>query len=434
MDQWLRRKLTSAGALLLAGFIFAGVFGVDTRQTLAFQIFSLLAALLLLAFISSLIFRGRFSIVRELPDYCTVAQPMKYRVTLSNHTSRAQENLSIAEGLSYTLPSFSEFTQQAAKETNVFDRYVGLPRWLKLVKFKIGASIPVKAIPSVPAQGQSTFYIDMLPERRGYIHFSHATLRHPEPLGLANAYQNINQADRILVLPKRYQIPPISLPGPRRYQPGGLHQTGSVGDSQEFASLRDYRAGDPIKHIYWPRFAKYAAPVVKEYQEEFFVRMGLVLDTFIEDRNEALFEEAVAIAASFISARQNNDVLLDLIFIGNEAHCLGAGRHPGNVHHMLEILACVQACHNQPFTRLSSLIISKVSLFSTLICILLAWDQSRQDLIARLCSLGIPVLIIVLEEATEIRHAPGPMQDHASRFHVLYRTEIQAGLRKITWS
>ena len=48
----------------------------------------------------------------------------------------------------------------------------------------------------------------------------------------------------MLILPKLYHLPPIQLPGSRRYQSGGVTLASSVGDSEEFRSLRDYRPGN----------------------------------------------------------------------------------------------------------------------------------------------------------------------------------------------
>ena len=46
LQERLRRRFTPAGRVLLAGTFAAGLFGVDTRQSLSFQAFSLGAALL----------------------------------------------------------------------------------------------------------------------------------------------------------------------------------------------------------------------------------------------------------------------------------------------------------------------------------------------------------------------------------------------------
>ena len=45
-------------------------------------------------------------------------------------------------------------------------------------------------------------------------------------------------------------------------------------------SLRDYRPGDPLQRIHWKSFARTGDPVVREYQDEFFERHALILDTF----------------------------------------------------------------------------------------------------------------------------------------------------------
>src|SRR5206468_1933896 len=83
--------------------------------------------------------------------------------------------------------------------------------------------------------------------------------------------------------------------GARKYQRGGIALISSVGDSEEFASLRDYRPGDPLRRIHWRSVARVGRPVVREYQGEFFVRHALVLDTFAGRPESHVFEEAVSV-------------------------------------------------------------------------------------------------------------------------------------------
>lgn len=435
LSQWSRKKLTSAGTLVFTGIIFSAVFGIDTRQTHSFLIFSLLFSLLLLSFLFSLFFRGRFSVQRDLPEYCTVGKTMQYRVKIKNESDITQEDLSIVEELGCVMPEYSEFLRHLKldNKTNRFDRYIGYPRWLKLVQFKRGASIKMTPIKSIPAKTTSSTVIKLIPKRRGYIHFKRSVLLKPDPFGLSNAFKNITQANTVLVLPKRYKVPTISLPGIRRYQRGGVHHAGSVGDSQEFISLRDYRPGDPIKNIHWRSFAKQSIPVIKEYQDEFFVRMGMVLDTFIENKNELLFEEAVSVTASLIESPSNNDSLLDLMFIGNEAYKFTSDRGVSNLDRMLEVLACVNVCHDKSFDNLSTLVFRNIDSLSALMCIFLGWDQARQEFVKKIRALNIPVLVVVLEESSEIKHDAGPMEDQPRRFHVLHQNKIEDQLQDITF-
>jgi uncharacterized protein (DUF58 family) len=55
-----------------------------------------------------------------------------------------------------------------------------------------------------------------------------------------------------------------------KYQQGGVALASNVGQSDEFVALRDYRQGDPLRHIHWRSWARAGKPVVKEFEDEFF--------------------------------------------------------------------------------------------------------------------------------------------------------------------
>ena len=434
VSQWVRKHLTHGGMLVIGGIIFSGIFGIDTRQTLSFQIFFLLTSLLLIAILSNLIFRGQFTIKRKLPEYCTVGQSFTYRITVKNLTNKIQESLMLMEELISPVPTYDEFMYAAKsdKSRNWFDRFVGYPRWLQLIQKKRGASIPVTPLDLIPANDNLTTNITVTPVHRGYINFKQSTLLRPDPAGLFNACKSINEKDSLLVLPKRYPVPSIPLPGKRKYQQRGIILASSVGDSQEFISLRDYRPGDPLRNIHWRSFAKFSKPLVKEYQDEFFVRTGIVLDTFAIDIPETIFEEAVSVAASFINSPQPNDSILDLMFVGLNAHCFTSGRNVSNKRHMLEILACVKTCHDKPFSDLSTFVSSHAHRLSSLVCILLNWDRSRQDLIKTLKIAGIPILVFVItQEPDNVSNDLGPMTDTPDLFHVLHQGKIENELTNL---
>ena len=137
-----------------------------------------------------------------------------------------------------------------------------------------------------------------------------------------------------------------------KYQQGGVSLAASVGESEEFVSLRDYRPGDPVRHIHWPSWAKTGEPIVKEFQDEFFTRHALILDTFMPVAASAVFEEAVSVAASLVCTIQAQESLLDLMFVGPEAYCFTMGRGVGHIEQLLEILASVQPCRDRQFNSL----------------------------------------------------------------------------------
>lgn len=435
VSNWARNRLTPTGGLLFGGMIASGIFGVDTRQSLSFQIFAFLAAMLLLALLSMLVFRGRFRTRRILPDYATVRQPVKYRMIVENLGRRRQRELVVYDELQTILPDFGEFssaTDPGDKNRNWFDRVVGYPRMISLIQKKRGATIPPVAVGDLQAQEQNEVMLELLPHRRGYIRFNRTRVARPDPLGLTRAMKTNRTEESLLILPRTYAVPPVQLQGKRKYQHGGMNLASTVGDSQEFMSLRDYSPGDPLRAIHWRSFAKIGRPVVKEFQDEFFVRQGLLLDTFIEDKSNTVFEEAVSLAASFIVADRPQDALLDLMFVGSESYRFTSGRGLSQVENMLEILACVEPCHTPEFNALNELIIRHAVETSGIICVLLDWDEKRQGLIQNLTGMDIPVLVLLVTDRPELPAMDTrPLRNYAGNFHVLHTDNIQAGLDRL---
>lgn len=192
-------------------------------------------------------------------------------------------------------------------------------------------------------------------------------------------------------------------------------------------SLRDYRPGDPLRYIHWKSFAKMGKPIVKEFQDEFFVRHALILDTFSGPDFSDRFEEAVSVAASFACTLLTQDSLLDLLFVGPQAYCFTAGRGVAHTEQMLEILASVKVCHDQPFQSLAQLVLNHISTVSGCICVLMAWDQERQNFIRQLKALGVPLRVLVVADPG-MRLDPGPLRDHPEWFWPLAMGRIAEDL------
>ena len=118
-----------------------------------------------------------------------------------------------------------------------------------------------------------------------------------DPFGLFRAFTKFQAPETVLILPKRYPLPPIILPGTTRFQQGGVALALNVGQSDEFVLLREYRRDDPIRRIHWRSWARIGKPIVREFEDEFFSRYALVLDTFSDEPYSEPFEEAVSVAS-----------------------------------------------------------------------------------------------------------------------------------------
>jgi uncharacterized protein (DUF58 family) len=170
-------------------------------------------------------------------------------------------------------------------------------------------------------------------------------------------------------------------------------------------------------------------PIVKEYQDEFFVRHALVLDTFGRTGSPAVFEEAVSVAASFAVAIPSQDSLLDLMFVGPEAYRFTAGRGLAHADRMLEVLAGVEPCVGKPFSALRNAVLERHGELSGAICVLLDWDAERRAFVDALRGAGVPTLTLVITPAAT---APPPQDgDPGLGPHRLIVGQISEGLARL---
>jgi len=287
------------------------------------------------------------------------------------------------------------------------------------------------AVPLIAARQSAEIHAQITPLRRGVLRFEGMLVARPDPLGLSRAFRRIALPQSVLVLPRRYRLPPLALPGTSKYQQGGVTLAASVGESEECIALRDYRQGDPLRRIHWRSWARTGRPIVKEYQDEFFVRHALVLDTFAVAGGGAVFEEAVSLAASLACTIQTQESLLDLMFVGPQAFCFTAGRGLAHTEQMLEILASVRACREKPFSTLTNLVIEHAAAMSGCLCILMGWDEARQQLVRVLQSLGVPLRVFVIApEGGAVPRDLGPMAGEPENYFHLEVGRIEEGLQR----
>jgi hypothetical protein len=412
---------------VVVGALVAAMMGIDPDNTVGYQAFTLLFAMLLVGTAFTFYFRLRFSAVRLLPRFGTAGQSFNYRVAVRNLTGGRQTGLTLMENLADPRPSYRDWKAlQLDDEKHI--RPFRISRRRRTNPFQL-ATVKEAVIPPMAAKQEVQTEVQVTPLRRGILQFDSVSLARTDPFGLFRTFVKKPLPQSVLILPKRYWLPPVALPGVMKYQQGGVALASNVGQSDEFVALREYRRGDPIRHIHWRSWAKAGKPIVKEFEDEFFVRHALVLDTFTERPHSDEFEEAVSVAASFACTVLTQESLLDLLFVGSEAYCFTAGRGLAHADQMLEILASVRPCPDRPFSSLETLVLNHASALSGCICVLLAWDDERQDLVRKLKALGLPVLVLVVfEKAPAERLDPGPMRSDPEHLHALETGRIEEQL------
>jgi uncharacterized protein (DUF58 family) len=420
------RRLTLTGWVMLGGTVAAAALGADTNVSLSYQTFALMGCLVLASALCTPLGRPKVSLQRVLPRFGSVGETLRYQIHIRNQSRQPQNALTLIEELPDPRPTFEEFArtpEPGEERRNWFDRTYGYYRWRWLLARNIRARIPELPLPDLPPGGEATVTAELTPLRRGMLRLTGTTVACPDPFGLFRSLRKTPLAESILILPKRHAMPSFELPGAMKYQLGGVSMASSVGESEEFVSLREYRPGDPLRRMHWKSFAKLGKPIIKEYQEEFFVRHALILDTFGDTAKEAVFEEAVSIAASLACTIQDQDSLLDLMFVGPEAYCFTSGRGVGHIERMLEILASVQMCREKDFTALEHLVLTHAAELSGCVCVFLAWDAPRQSLVKGLLARRVPLRVLVVAESAQ-PWPMGVMEAQPENFHVLPLSQV----------
>lgn len=385
LSHGLQRRLTPLGGWLLGGWVAAGAFGINTRVGMTYQLFVLLTVVFAIALLASRFGALPVTASRALPRFATVGQPLGYRLRLHNRGAKMQRDLTIVDEL---------------REPSTFPvpsrRLPTYRQWRRQITQARGANSETQPLPVLPPGAVAEAELTLTPLRRGWLEFAALNVGRPEPLGLLQRRFRQPLTDRLLVLPRRYPVPPLHFHDGRRYQRGGVHLAQSVGEEDEFIGLREYRPGDPPRRIHWRSFAKRGEPIVKEFQDEFFVRYGLLLDHCAANLDEARFETAVSAAASIAAAERSPEALLDLLFVGDRAYCFTAGRGLGQTEQVLEVLACVQPQRDQPFARFLALLAGHAPALSACVCILLDWDAERRRLLDLLRGHGVETVALVI--------------------------------------
>ncbi len=369
LDAW-RFKLTWAARALGYSAVIAGLGSISVLIPV-YQLFCGLAALLLIPWLIGLALRPSVAIRGRFPEKTSAGQPVTAEFTVTNRSRWTCFELAL--GL-FKLP---RFLQQADHD-----------RAVRFLSRNESVSIPVTLIPRRRGLYE-------LPPMRGYSLF---------PLGIFRSGKSRQSLPPLLVLPRYHPLNEIDVPVGNRYQPGGIALTSHVGESPEYIGNREYVPGEPVRRLDFRSWARLGKPVVREYQEEYYCRIALVLDTYIP-RTQKLgpegfpqLEAAVSLAASVANALSQGEYIIDIFAAGPELYVFRAGRHTAHFENVLEILACVDACRDNPFEIVSPAVADELSNISATICLFLDWDQSRKQLARTVLEAGSSLKVIVVRD------------------------------------
>jgi uncharacterized protein (DUF58 family) len=196
------------------------------------------------------------------------------------------------------------------------------------------------------------------------------------PLGLVLGRPVESVSCKIVVVPRVAAVQRLTTPRTTRHQPGGVALASKTGESMELLGLRPYRPGDPVRDLHARASARLGAPHVREYQQEYFSRFGVILDTDLAGASPAQFEAAISLAAGVVAHLGRGEALVDLLVVGDETHSLTLGRSLGRLEQALDLLACAAPRPLDP-ARLQERLRPFLDRLSCVVLIWLSFDGPR---------------------------------------------------------
>lgn len=369
---YARIWLSDTGKTLI-GIIFVG--GMISSPGLHIDAY-LLPSFLVSVFIAALIFayisKPKLSGSRILPTPCSSGEFLVYEVLVKNEGSMPVRNLKVSEG---ALP----FGVYDAPDHASYDAFI---EWLE------------------PGESQRIKMVIRC-KLRGIYELKNLLAGSDFPSGLIRMPIVIDQKDKLIVYPSFITQTEFYVPFKRVYQPGGIAISSNIGDSNEFLNTREYRMGDRLKDIHWASYARSGKLIVKEYVDEYFIRVGILLDTehlSVWQKDDEDLETRISVAAGIADAIAKKDYIIDLFAAGTTLHHFQMGRALAHLENLLELLAGIEEAKDVDFELLQKNLSPYLRKLSSMIILFSDWDSKRENLCNAIESVGTQIRVIIFRD------------------------------------
>lgn len=233
---------------------------------------------------------------------------------------------------------------------------------------------------------------------RGLHHLDPFTAAIITPLGLTCGPRVASDGVKVHVVPRIANVVRLPLAIASRHQPGGVALASKAGESMDLAGVRPYRPGDPVRDLHARTWARTGSPAVREYQQEYFTRVGVILDTGTRDHDQ--LDAAIELSAGVVAHLSRGEALIDVLVVGYVIHELTLGRSLGRLEQALELLAEVEAGPMLEAERLTRRLDPHLALLSTVIVIIPDGEVSAEQraLERKLRDRGLACTLLLVDE------------------------------------
>jgi len=372
------RSFTREGRALFVAALVTAAFAVDVAHTKVYVLFAVLGSVLVASLVVSRWLR--------LPD-------VSLRVHAPPRVFVGAEAAFVIECARTTPGPATSPLRAEGPFLPYFGRWLGRPELMGEVGFGASTSVTMRA--------RFT--------ERGELTLGRFRVSALVPLGLASGPPLESAPFRLCVVPRPANVLSLALPLATKHQPGGVALASKTGESMDLRGVRPYRKGDRIRDLSARTWARTGKPAVREYQEEYFTRVGVVLDCVAPtargvSRNAA-FEAAVSLTAGVVARLGRGDALVDLLVTGGEVHALTLGRSLGFLEQALDHLAIAEVEKSVDRARLLESLTPYLARLSAVVMIVDGWDDAREAFLHAVEKKGVRVHCVAV--GAPVRMASG---------------------------
>ncbi len=365
-------SLTDEGRSLVLVTFIVGAVSIDVRNTAGYVFFSVLAGVIGGSMAAA--FRLRLADMKltvDAPRRVTVGEPVTFTIACDHPTTRNGAGAP-------TLP------HHPVRIRGPFLPWDGA--WLDESPAEVVLAEHGPALRKMRAKFVA----------RGLHHLDAFTAAAVAPGGLACGPRRSSDAVKLHVVPRVANVVRLPFTIAARHQPGGVALASKSGEAMDLLGVRPYRPGDPVRDLHARSWARTGVPVVREYQQEYFTRVGVVLDTDVDDAER--LEAAIELAAGVIAHLSRGEALVDVLVVGDAVHELTLGRSLGTLDQALELLATVERGPTLAAPQLLGRLEPYLGRLSTVVVIALAEGSERTALERGISGRGIACTTLLVDE------------------------------------
>jgi uncharacterized protein (DUF58 family) len=272
----VRRKpsfdFSLTGLIYCSMMMFMGLAAINQQANLLFGVFGLMIGVLLISGVICRLVLSRLRVRRTLPEYCIIGQSTTLYYHFKNHK--------------IFWPSLS-VTMAELEGNEAFEAQ------------------PAAYMLHAAAGMEATVPVEVTPKRRGQHRLGIYQIGTSFPFGFIKRAVERKEPDTLLVCPALGKVSPALLSLCRSAEKMGAAVKPRRGGEDEFYGVKEYRAGDNPKRIYWRRSARTPGVMVsKEMTQVAPPRLMLLVDTLVRAdvaSDRADVERCLAMAASLAS-------------------------------------------------------------------------------------------------------------------------------------